>query len=109
MSPPWFSPVAPGSPTAARHLAAARVVAGFVDRDTIKWLITRRRLAINSAVRLVQKWFRGVRFSMLALRLFAPFVGSHITAHVPLWSVHRVHIAWIQTGPDEWSQWVLSF
>ena len=36
---PWFSPVAPGSPTAARHLAAARVIAGFVDRDIIKWLI----------------------------------------------------------------------
>ena len=27
---------------------------------------------------------------------------------MPLWCVHRVHIAWIQTGPDEWSQWVLS-
>ena len=41
---PWFSPVTPGSPTAARHLAAARVIAGFIDRDIIKWLITRRRL-----------------------------------------------------------------
>ena len=44
---PWFSPVTPGSPTAARHLAAARVIAGFVDRDVIKWLITRRHLAFN--------------------------------------------------------------
>ena len=34
---PWFSPVTPGSPTAARHLAAARVIAGFVDRDVINY------------------------------------------------------------------------
>ena len=106
---PWFSPVTPGSPTAARHLTAACVIAGFVDRDIAKWLITRRRLAFNSSVRLVQKWFRGVCFSRLALRLLAPFVGSHTTALMPLWCVHHVHIAWIQTGPDKWSQWVLSF
>ena len=73
---PWFSPVAPGSPTAARYLAAARIIAGFFDRDISKWLFTRRRLAFNFAIRLVQKWFRGVRFSRLALRLLAPFVGS---------------------------------
>ena len=96
---PWFSPVTPGSPSAARHLAAARVIAGFVDRDVIKWLITRRRLAFNSAARLVQKWFRGVLFNKLAMRLFAPFVGSHTTVHMPPWCVHRAHIAWVQTGP----------
>ena len=105
----WFSPVTHGSPTAARHLAAARVIAGFVDCDVIKWLITRRRLAFNSAARLVQKWFRGVLFSRLAVRLFAPFVGSYTTAHMPSWCVHRVHIAWVQPGPAEWSQWILSF
>ena len=98
---PWFSPVTPGSPTAARHLAATRVITGFVDRDVIKWLITRRRLGFNSAARLVQKWFRGVRFSRLALRLFAPFAGSHTTTFLPLWCVHRVHIAWVQIGPNE--------
>ena len=74
---PWFSPVAPGSPTAARHLAAARVIAGFIDRDIIKWFITRRRLAFNSAVRLVQKWFRGIRVIRLALNLFAPILSTN--------------------------------
>ena len=108
---PWFSPVTPGSPTAARHLAAARIIAGFIDRDIIKWLITRHRLAFNSAARLVQQWFRGVRLSLsrLALRLLAPFAGSHTTPLMPLWCVHRVHIAWVQIGPNEWSQWVLTF
>ena len=51
----WYSPVAFGSPATARHLAAARVIAGFVDRDVIKWLLIRRRSARPSAARLVQK------------------------------------------------------
>ena len=106
---PWFSPVTPGSPSAARHLAAARVIAGFVDRDVIKWLLTRRRLGFRSAARLVQKWFRGVLFNRLAMTLFLPFVGSSTTAPMPSWCIHRVHIAWVRTGPTEWSQWVLSF
>ena len=106
---PWYFPVAPGSPMAARLLTAARVGAGFVDHDIIKWLLVRRRLAPSLAARLIQQWFRGARFIRLALRLFAPFVGSTVTIAMPPWCVHRVHIAWIQTDPNEWSQWVLSF
>ena len=50
-----YSPVALGSPATARHLAAARVIAGFVGRDVIKWLLIRRRSAQPFAVRLLQK------------------------------------------------------
>ena len=28
---------------------------------------------------------------------------------MPSWCFYHVHIAWIQTGETEWSQWVLSF
>ena len=49
----WYSPVAFGSPATARHLAAARVIAGFVDRDVIKWLLIRRRSAQPIAARFV--------------------------------------------------------
>ena len=73
-----YSPVALGSPAAARHLAAARVIIhharhrGFVDRDVIKWLLIQRRSAQPFEARLVQKWFRGIRVNRLALNLFTP-------------------------------------
>ena len=28
---------------------------------------------------------------------------------VPSWCIHRVHVAWVLTGPNEWSQWIFSF
>ena len=56
----WYSPVVLGSPATARHLAAAHVIADFIDRDVIKWLLIRRRSAQPFAARLVQKWFRGI-------------------------------------------------
>ena len=106
----WYSPVAFGSPATARHLAAARVIAGFVDRDVTKWLLIRRRSAQPFAARLVQKWFRGIRLVRLASNLFAPFFSnSQWTNTMPSWCFYHVHIAWIQTGENEWSQWVLSF
>ena len=107
----WYSPVAFGSPATARHLAAARVIAGFVDRAVIKWLLVRRRSAQPIAARLVQKWFRGIRLNRLALNLFAPFFSSTSSWSdmMPSWCFYHVHIAWIQTGKNEWSQWVLSF
>ena len=107
----WYSPVAFGSPATARHLAAARVIAGFVDRAVIKWLLVRRRSAQPIAARLVQKWFRGIRLTRLALNLFAPFFSSTSlwSNMMPSWCFYHVHIAWIQTGKNEWSQWVLSF
>ena len=108
----WYSPVAFGSPATARHLAAARVIAGFVDRDVIKWLLIRRRSVQLFAAHLVQKWFRGSRVIRLALNLFAPFLSTS-TGYpfntVPPWCIYHVHIAWIQTGKNEWSQWVLRF
>ena len=97
----WYSPVAFGSPATARHLAAARVIAGFVDRDVIKWLLIRRRSAQPIAARLVQKWFRGIRLHRLALNLFAPsFSSTHLGSSnmMPSWCFYHVHIAWIQTG-----------
>ena len=107
----WYSPVAFGSPATARHLAAARVIAGFVDRAVIKWLLVRRRSAQPIAARLVQKWFRGIRLNRLALNLFAPFFSSTSSWSdmMPSWCFYHVHIAWIQTGKNEWSQWVLGF
>ena len=107
----WYSPVAFGSPATARHLAAARVIAGFVDRAVIKWLLVRRRSAQPIAARLVQKWFRGIRLTRLALNLFAPFFSSTSvwSNMMPSWCFYHAHIAWIQTSKNEWSQWVLSF
>ena len=54
------------------------------------------------------KWFRGIRVNRLTLNLFEPFfsTNSHL---MPSWCIYRVHIAWIQTGENEWSQWMLSF
>ena len=71
--------------------------------------ITRRRLGFISAVRLVQKWFRGIRVIRLALNLFAPFSSAATSHLMPSWCVCRVHVDWIRTGENEWSQWVLSF
>ena len=108
----WYSPVAFGSPATARHLAAARVIAGFVDRSVTKWLLVRRRSARPIAARLVQKWFRGIRLNRLALNLFAPFFSTSTSSWsgmMPSWCFYHAHIAWIQTGKNEWSQWVLSF
>ena len=70
----WYVPAPPGSKSSTQHLAAARVIAGFVQRDVIKWLLARRRLSRRHAVRLVQKWFRAVRFMRRALYAFEPFV-----------------------------------
>jgi hypothetical protein len=107
----WYVPAPPRSKSSTRHLAAARVIAGFVQRDVIKWLLARRRLSRRHAVRLVQKWFRGIRYIRRALYAFEPFVTRHLgwSPDVPSWCIHRVHVAWVLTGPNEWSQWIFSF
>ena len=102
----WYSPDALGSPATASHCGSHH--RGF-RRPRCHQMAT-YSAPLSSAFRgsFSSKWFRGIRVNRLALNLFAPSFSTNAYL-MPSWCIYHVHIAWIQKGKNEWSQWVLSF